>query len=102
MARARDALNQQGPSSNQWYWIGAERPLVDRPNGEGWRWIDGNEIPSSITSAWAIDMMEGRVREGGCVLMAGDGLRVGDYSAVNPTGIVTGFLVEFESAPPGP
>ncbi|MFL5308195.1 MAG: hypothetical protein ACJ8F1_23470 [Polyangia bacterium] len=96
------SVHLQAQRGNKWYWIGASRPLSNKPAQEGWRWIDGSEVSTSLTSTWVIDMFEGPVPEGACATFRDTSPVLGDYAAVNPTGIVTGFLVEFEPPSPRP
>jgi hypothetical protein len=96
MKTMHDAVFGPQVRPDKWYWIGASRPNPEGNGVDGWRWNDGTEVPTAITSTWNIDLMEGRVPEGACVSLDRDMMRVGDYAASNPTGIVDGYVVELD------
>jgi hypothetical protein len=83
------------------YWVGASRPQSTAPGTMGWSWLDGTAVPTTITSTWNIDFQEGQVAEGAGFFQL-TSTQLWDYAMSNPTGLVGGYVVEFEAPQPGP
>lgn len=81
------------------YWLGASREVNDLiTHQEGWNWIDGSAVPTSITNGWNIDFHEGDVRQGAGFYDTSSGT-VWDYDALSQSGLTSGFLVEYGVVP---
>jgi hypothetical protein len=96
MKAIHDAVFSLRVRPDKWYWIGASRRDPRGDAIDGWRWNDGTDVPTAITATWGIDLMEGLVPEGACVSLDEDRMRIGDYAAANPTGVVDGYVLELD------
>lgn len=67
-------------------------------NRDGWVWLDGNRVPTSITNTWNIDQVEGAGAEGGGFFQI-NSRTVWDYIKTNSTNLVSGYVVEYEQVP---
>lgn len=74
------------------YWIGA---TLGTETGASWQWINGASVPESGT--WWVDHAEGPGAEG-AGFYAPSFHYIGDYIMTNSSGLISGYIVEFEAA----
>lgn len=92
-----DNVFSPGLTSNQGFWIGANLPT--NGTSSDWKWIDGTSVPSAIVSNyWLVDHNEGGGPKGATFYDRGD-RRVYDYIANNSTGLIAGYIVEYQAVP---
>ena len=93
-----DANVYAGAPDSRIYWAGAQWDGVTGSTRDHWFWVDGSNVPTSITNGWNIDQFEGP-GPNGIGFFQFNSHTLWDYIQTNSSGAESGYIVEFEPVP---